>query len=95
MFGHPLAVQVPRNAKATLEPPLASDIQEMREAAFPKVGVIVNVVPPEIVIAVWLQDELGPIVAAVELGVPVPAMVMPIFDGTEMPLDHVHDPAGI
>jgi hypothetical protein len=70
-------------------------MQETRAVEFPKVGYIVRAVPLEIVMAVWLQDELGPVVPAVELGVPLPVMVIPMFLGTLMPLDQVHDPAGI
>jgi hypothetical protein len=46
------------------------------------------------VIAVCVHEADAPVVDGVELGVPVPLIVMPLPE-TEIPLVHVHDPAGI
>jgi len=47
------------------------------------------------VITVTVQEALAPVVAAVEFGVPVPVIVIPMPGGTTMPLVHVQDPAGM
>jgi hypothetical protein len=64
-------------------------MQEMRDVEFPNCGAILKPTTLAKVMLVPLHEALGPNVAAVELGVPVPVIVMPIPDGTVMPLAHV------
>lgn len=73
-------------------------MQEMREVELPYLGPIKNMPDPEVMLsisAVAEQEADAAVVLAPLLGVPLPMIVMPIFDGTAIPLVHVQVPDGI
>lgn len=99
-FGHPLEVQVPRTLKAMAGPELYTMvIQERRVVELPYCGVKANAlvvaVGARVRVVSLAQDEDGAAVLDPEFGVPAPVIVMPIFDGTVIPLVQVHEPDGI
>lgn len=95
-FGQPLDVHLPRTLKATPEPlPEAMFMQESRVVEFPYSGSKVkSVTPPVTVIDVLVQDEDAPVVPEPDCGVPVPVIVIPMPEGTVIPLDQVQEPEG-
>jgi hypothetical protein len=73
-------------------------MHEIRDVESPYRGFVSNIYarPGRLSIrAVFVQDELAPVVLAPLFGVPDPMIVIPIFDGTTTPFVQVHDPAGI
>jgi hypothetical protein len=71
-------------------------MHEILDVEFPYLGCIVNpLIPPETVMVVPLQEELAPVVEAVELGVPAPTIEIPMLLGTVIPVVQLHDPEGI
>jgi hypothetical protein len=72
-------------------------MQDRREVELPYRGIMTNAVkPPERVSVVPLaHEDEAPVVLGVEFGVPLPAIVMPILEGTTMPEAQVQFPAGI
>jgi hypothetical protein len=76
--------------------PEVMTMQERRLVEFPYEGAIRKAVMPLVtVMAVPLQDEDAPVVVGSELGVPLPAMVIPILLGTFTPEVQEQLPAGM
>src|SRR5689334_25339494 len=97
-FGHPLEVQVPSIEAAMPEPePDAMTMQERRVVEFPYIGVARKAVMPlDTVMLVCVQEELAPVAAGPDWGVPVPIIVMPMWLGTVIPVvDQVQVPLGM
>jgi len=73
-------------------------IQETRDVELPYSGDILIKLPDEsssVITVPIAQEELAPVVVAVELGVPLPMIVIPILLGTVIPVVQVHEPLGI
>ena len=96
-FGQPPVVQVPMMTKTMpVVPPGCISMQDILEVLFPTWGLIVKALtPPFIVMFVAVQEAEAVKVAAVELGVPEPMIVIPMLLGTTIPLAQVQDPDGI
>ena len=61
----------------------------------PELGLAINAVTPVRVIAVLLHEADAPVTLGLELGVPLPCMVIPIPAGTVMFAVHVQEPGGM
>src|ERR1700690_4097000 len=72
-------------------------MQDRRVVEFPYCGEKEKAVklPASVIVVFAAQEADGAVVVASEFGVPFPVMVMPMFDGTTMPEDHAHVPAGM
>ena len=69
-------------------------IQETREVEFPKVGDI-DIKPADVEMAVAAHEVGAPSVPGEPLGAPLPVIVMPMLEGTIIPVVQVHEPAGM
>ena len=71
-------------------------MHEIRDVELPYCGDILKATAPFNVSVVPLaQEDEGAEVLEPEFGVPLPVIVMPICDGTTIPVVQVHVPAGM